>query len=160
VGVDAPSLRVVSVNVATPSTLGIRNGKPVRSAIAKRPVLSDSVWLDWNNVSGDRQGDTRVHGGPDKAVYCYPHEHFAAWQDEIGRPFGPGAFGEMPTGGAMALEHRDERRLSILDAHRAFSSDDPADAARLPALIGLDALADSWRRMLRRRVQMIENRAS
>jgi MOSC domain-containing protein YiiM len=218
---------VVSVNVATPSRLGERRRRIVYSAIAKKPVLGDSVWLDWTNLSGDRQGDTRVHGGPDKTVYCYASEHFPAWSEEIGRPFGPASFGEnltlsgateaqvcigdvwrwgdavvqvaqprfpcfklamhtrvediearlvaagrcgwylrvlrpgeVPTRGGISLEDRDRARLSVLDAHRAFSSDDPADVARIPALLSLDTLAESWRRMLRRRLAVVENRAS
>ncbi len=68
--------------------------------------------------------------------------------------------GEVPTRGPITVEHRDPHRLSVRDAHLCFSSDHPADAARLPALIALDTLAESWKRMLRRRVQIIENRAS
>jgi MOSC domain-containing protein YiiM len=211
-----------------PARLGERRGRTVYSAIAKKPVPGDSVWLDWTNLHGDRQGDPRVHGGPDKAVYCYAVEHFEAWSRELGRPFGPAGFGEnltlsgateaqvcigdvwrwgdavvqvaqprypcfklaMHTGvadiearlvatgrsgwylrvlrpgevpareAAITVEHRDPSRLSVLDAHRAFSSDDPADAARIPALLDVPALADSYRRMLRRRALIAENRAS
>ena len=46
------------------------------------------------NLDGDQQADLRVHGGPDKAVYCYPSEHYAAWQEELGRPLEFGFFGE------------------------------------------------------------------
>ena len=31
------------------------------------------------NFEGDRQGDLTVHGGPDKAVYAYPIEHYEYW---------------------------------------------------------------------------------
>jgi MOSC domain-containing protein YiiM len=68
--------------------------------------------------------------------------------------------GEVPARGAVEVEHRDEARLSVLDAHRAFSSEDPADLARIDALLGVPALAGSWKRMLRRRLQMAENRGS
>lgn len=67
-----------------------------RSAIAKRPrqgpVLAGPEGLD-----GDEQGDRRVHGGPDKAIHHYPHDHYAAWRAELGpHPLleAPGAFGE------------------------------------------------------------------
>jgi MOSC domain-containing protein YiiM len=220
-------LRVVSVNVATPALLGERRGRPVHSAIAKQPVAAESLWLDWTNLSGDRQGDQRVHGGVDKTVYCYVFEHLASWSGELGRPFGPASFGEnltlsgateaqacigdvwqwggalvqvaqprypcfklamhtkvddveqrlvasgrsgwylrvlrpgeVPTSGAVTVEHRDRARLSVLDAHLAFASDDAADLGRIGALLELPALAESWKRMLRRRVQMAENRAS
>jgi MOSC domain-containing protein YiiM len=31
-------------------------------------------------LAGDGQADLRVHGGPNKAVYAYPQEHYAFWQ--------------------------------------------------------------------------------
>ena len=46
------------------------------------------------NLDGDRQADLSVHGGPDKAVYCYPAEHYEAWQSELGRELDYGTFGE------------------------------------------------------------------
>lgn len=48
-------------------------------------------------LSGDEQGDPRVHGGPDKAVHHYAFEHYADWQHDLGSlPLlqAPGAFGE------------------------------------------------------------------
>src|SRR3954454_16990287 len=35
-----------------------------------------------------------MHGGPDKAVYAYGAEDTEWWEAELGRPLGPGAFGE------------------------------------------------------------------
>ncbi len=35
------------------------------------------------NLDGDQQADLSVHGGPDKAVYAYPSEHYAAWRKEL-----------------------------------------------------------------------------
>jgi MOSC domain-containing protein YiiM len=67
-----------------------------RSAIAKT-VVSEAVWVGTLGLSGDEQGDLRVHGGPDKAVHHYPHDHYAAWRTDIGaHPLlqAPGAFGE------------------------------------------------------------------
>jgi MOSC domain-containing protein YiiM len=47
------------------------------------------------NLDGDAQADRRVHGGPDQAVYCYPHEHVTAWREELGRDdLVPGRLGE------------------------------------------------------------------
>jgi MOSC domain-containing protein YiiM len=47
------------------------------------------------NLDGDKQADLTVHGGPDKAVYVYPSEHYDYWQKqypEMTLPFG--MFGE------------------------------------------------------------------
>lgn len=66
------------------------------SGIDKHP-LNASVHIGELGLSGDQQGDPRVHGGPDKAVHHYPFEHYADWQQELG-PLPllqvPGAFGE------------------------------------------------------------------
>lgn len=40
------------------------------SAIDKQP-REGPVPVDASGLSGDEQGDSRVHGGPDKAVHCY-----------------------------------------------------------------------------------------
>ncbi|GAA4282666.1 MOSC domain-containing protein [Brevibacterium daeguense] len=39
------------------------------------PVQAGTYGLD-----GDEQGNTKVHGGPDKAICCYPAEHYPAWE--------------------------------------------------------------------------------
>ena len=42
-----------------------------RSAIDKQPVAGP-VHVGPLGLAGDEVGDTRVHGGPDKAVHAYP----------------------------------------------------------------------------------------
>lgn len=42
---------------------------------------------------GDHQGDTKNHGGPEKALHHYPRDHYAAWAKE-GVEAAPAAFGE------------------------------------------------------------------
>ena len=47
------------------------------------------------NVEGDQQSDLTVHGGPDKAVYAYPSEHYPFWRRELpGMDLAWGVFGE------------------------------------------------------------------
>src|SRR5690242_7923595 len=47
------------------------------------------------NLDGDRQADLSVHGGPDKAVYVYPTEHYPYWSRELpGLDLPWGMFGE------------------------------------------------------------------
>ena len=64
-----------------------------RTAIDKRPVAG-LVAVTGNGVAGDRQYNTRVHGGPDQAVYAYADEDSAWWAAELGRDLPPGSFGE------------------------------------------------------------------
>jgi MOSC domain-containing protein YiiM len=83
---------ILAIHVGRPAEL-LFNGRKVLSAIYKRPVTGP-VMLRRFNLDGDQQADLKVHGGPDKAVYCYPSEHYAAWSGELGRPLDFGFFGE------------------------------------------------------------------
>jgi MOSC domain-containing protein YiiM len=66
----------------------------VTTSIFKEPVTG-RIRVDRLNLSGDEQSDLSVHGGPDKAVYVYPSEHYAYWRDELPDfPLPWGAFGE------------------------------------------------------------------
>ena len=47
------------------------------------------------NIDGDRQADLTVHGGFDKAVYAFPSEHYAFYQEALGQDaYDFGQFGE------------------------------------------------------------------
>ncbi|CAN5678793.1 MOSC domain-containing protein [soil metagenome] len=86
---SSPSLNlpIVAVNVGTPAALtDSRTGKVAMTGIVKRTVDAASVTVGFTNILGDGQADLQNHGGPDKAVYCYSHDHLAAWRDEIGYP--------------------------------------------------------------------------
>lgn len=92
-GNERPAARIVSVNVGRPTTIGMRRGRPVASAIVKAPV-SGRVRAEGVNLVGDEQADRRVHGGPDKAVYAYAREDADWWAGELGAEVPDGAFGE------------------------------------------------------------------
>ena len=53
------------------------------SAIAKVPI-QDSRAVGWLGIEGDAQADLSVHGGPDKAIHHYPHDHYAFWRAQLG----------------------------------------------------------------------------
>ncbi len=91
----AGEVGLLSVNVGEPAYLGHHRGRPVTSGIVKTRVTGEWLWLDWVNLEGDGQADREAHGGPDKAVYAYPSEHFEAWSEELGQEgLGPASFGE------------------------------------------------------------------
>jgi len=70
------------------------HGRSVTTSIYKGPV-KDRIALQRLNLDGDRQSDLSVHGGKDKAVYCYPIEHYDYWRAELpGHALPMGAFGE------------------------------------------------------------------
>jgi MOSC domain-containing protein YiiM len=89
----------------------------INTGIFKKPV-SGSVMLRSLNLDGDQQADLSVHGGPFKAVYAYPSEHYEYWRKELpGVDLPWGAFGEnFTTEGLM------EDELHIGDRFRIGSS--------------------------------------
>lgn len=74
-------MKLISLNVARPR-LVLYKGQSISTGIFKRPV-SGAVMLRTLNLDGDQQSDLSVHGGPYKAVYGYPSEHFEFWRQEL-----------------------------------------------------------------------------
>jgi MOSC domain-containing protein YiiM len=86
-------MKLISVNVGLPQEV-MWHGSRVVTAIYKQPV-DGRVALRKLNLDGDRQADLGVHGGEDKAVYCYPIEHYDYWKRELpDRELPTGMFGE------------------------------------------------------------------
>jgi MOSC domain-containing protein YiiM len=86
-------MKLISLNVARPR-LAVYRGDTINTGIFKQPVTGP-VELHTLNLDGDRQADLGVHGGPFKAVYGYPSEHYAWWQEQLFVPKLPwGMFGE------------------------------------------------------------------
>ena len=108
---------VRSVNVGKPRTV-VWQGRQVRSAIWKEPV-DGPLRLEGVNFVGDDQADRRVHGGPDKAVYLYPAQHYAHWAGHLGRDLSPfGYFGENLT--VAGADEADARIGDVVRAGRAL----------------------------------------
>lgn len=86
-------MELISVNVGLPRDV-TWHGRTVTTGIYKQPVES-RIALRKLNLDGDRQADLTVHGGLDKAVYCYPAEHYEYWEKELpDRELSNGIFGE------------------------------------------------------------------
>ena len=86
-------MKLISLNVARPRLI-VYNGQTMSTGIFKQPV-SGPVQLRTLNLDGDRQADLAVHGGPFKAVYGYPSEHYEFWRKELeGIQLSWGEFGE------------------------------------------------------------------
>jgi MOSC domain-containing protein YiiM len=87
------NVKLISLNVARPR-LFVYHGATINSGIFKKPV-EGRVALHPLNLDGDRQADLSVHGGPYKAVYAYPAEHYEFWRKEFSdTDLTWGAFGE------------------------------------------------------------------
>ena len=86
-------MKLISVNVALPQTVTWK-GRSITTGIFKTPVYG-RVRVRWLNLEGDRQADLSVHGGPNKAIYAYPSEHYPYWRGEFpGIELSWGMFGE------------------------------------------------------------------
>ncbi len=86
-------MKIESLNVARPQLM-VYQGRTINTAISKTPV-SGPIALRTLNLDGDRQADLSVHGGPNKAVYAYPSEHYPDWRRELpGMDLPWGIFGE------------------------------------------------------------------
>ena len=86
-------MKLLSINVSQPKAVAF-NGRDYQTGIHKR-VRMGRVFLSKLGLDGDGQADLKAHGGPNRAVYCYPHEHYGFWAAELAREdFHYGQFGE------------------------------------------------------------------
>jgi MOSC domain-containing protein YiiM len=137
-------MRLISLNVGLPRVV-LHNGEPVSTGIFKEPVAG-RVMLRTLNLEGDRQADLSVHGGPTKAVYCYPSEHYEFWKHELPEMNLPwGMFGENFT-----TEGLFESEVSIGDKFRIGTATVMVTEPRMPCYkLGLKfGRADILRRFL------------
>lgn len=87
--------------IVQPRLLEIRTGQPglvsgMVTAYAKQP-RTGPVTADVLGFDGDAVANTRAHGGPEKAIYAYSLEQYAAWAESHPQHIErlvPGAFGE------------------------------------------------------------------
>lgn len=99
------------------------------TGIFKNPV-EGRVMARTTNLDGDRQADLSVHGGPDKAIYGYPSEHYTHWRERLpGYDLPWGAFGEN-----LTTEGMFETELSVGDRFRVGSAVIMVKTPRLPCL--------------------------
>jgi MOSC domain-containing protein YiiM len=121
-------MRIVSVNVGQVREVEWK-GKTVPTGIFKSPVAG-RVAVRKHNLEGDRQGDPSVHGGPTKAVYAYPVEHYDFWRGELpDAELGYGAFGEN-----LTTEGLDEEAVAIGDEYRVGTAKLVVTEPRMPCL--------------------------
>ena len=119
-------MKIISVNVGLPR-LVLRNDEPVSTGIFKEPVAG-RVTMRTLNLDGDRQADLSVHGGPEKAVYVYPSEHYNFWKQELPDMDLPwGMFGENLTATGLF-----ETEVNIGDKFRVGTAEVMVTQPRMP----------------------------
>ncbi len=134
---------IVSVNVALPEPLLTARGE-VLSGIRKRPIAG-RVPVRRLGLKGDGQADLTVHGGAEKAVYCYSLDHYAWWAERLRRgDLAPGAFGEN-----LTVEGLTESEVRIGDVYRMGTAILQVTRPRLPcfklvARLGIPDFQDTF----------------
>jgi MOSC domain-containing protein YiiM len=123
---DRNPMKLLSVNVGLPREVEW-HGHIVQTGIYKEPV-DGRVALRSLNLDGDRQADLSVHGGPYKAVYCYPLTHYDYWEKELpGKDLPMGMFGENFT-----LDDFVEESIYLGDRYSVGSAEVVVAQPRLP----------------------------
>jgi MOSC domain-containing protein YiiM len=119
-------MKLVTISVGLPRAVPWK-GRTVTTAIYKSPV-NGRAHLGKLNLDGDRQADLSVHGGPDKAVYVYPAEHYEFWREKgIAEKLPHGSFGENFTTTGLL-----EDSVHIGDQFRIGSAEVVVTQPRLP----------------------------
>jgi MOSC domain-containing protein YiiM len=127
-------MKLVSMNIGLHREV-TWHGMNVGTGIFKEPV-EGRVALRKLNLDGDRQADLTVHGGKNKAVYCYPIEHYEYWKKELPGHELPLAvfgenftldFGELPPNAAFP-----EHSIHIGDRFSVGSAEVVVTQPRLP----------------------------
>ena len=119
-------MKLISVCVGLPREVNWK-GKPVMTGIFKQPT-TERVMMRSLNLDGDRQADLTVHGGAEKAVYAYPMEHYAYWQQQLPDEELPwGAFGEN-----LTVEGLSEPSVNIGDRFRIGTAELLVTQPRFP----------------------------
>jgi MOSC domain-containing protein YiiM len=106
-------MRIEALCVAKPKTIA-HKGRTVTTGIYKSPVEGPRM-ARRTNIEGDGQADPSVHGGVHKAVYAFPREHYAFYQEALGG--GPYAFGQF--GENLTVSGLLESEVRIGDRYRA-----------------------------------------
>jgi MOSC domain-containing protein YiiM len=126
-------MKLVSLNCGMPRNVTWR-GQSVTTSIFKDPVAG-RIALRSLNLDGDRQSDLTVHGGKDKAVYCYPVEYYHYWQSELpnsGQPLRYGAFGENFSIEGLVQNGLAEESIHVGDRFSVGSAEVVVTQPRLP----------------------------
>jgi MOSC domain-containing protein YiiM len=107
---------VLTIHVGRPRQVNWRR-RSFRTSILKSPV-SGPIGVKRLNLEGDEQDDLSVHGGPDKAVYLFPSEHYEFWRTKLERhDLTWGSFGENLTTVGV-----DDREMAVGDQLRIGSA--------------------------------------
>ncbi len=121
-------MKLIAISVGVPRDV-LWKGETVTTSIFKSPV-DGPVALRRHNLEGDQQADLSVHGGPTKAVYVYPSEHYEFWKRELpDAELSWGSFGENFTVAGL-----DEDHVCVGDEYRVGTARVVVTEPRMPCV--------------------------
>ncbi len=119
-------MKLISIQAGLPREV-LWQGRRVTTGIFKEAVTGP-VTVRTLDLDGDAQADLSVHGGPDKAVYAYPVEHYEYWRQELpGMKLPYGMFGENFTTEGLL-----EKEVNIGDRFRVGGAELVVTQPRMP----------------------------
>ena len=118
-------IELVHFSIGKPKQIQYNEDKEMTTGICKE--LTDEAFLSKDGFRGDGVADLRFHGGPDRAVCVYPHEHYALWEQEFQTTLPSSTFGENITVTDML-----ERDVFIGDTYQLGEAIIQVTQARIP----------------------------
>ena len=90
-----------------------RMDRPWESGMFKNEK-EEPIWLGETALHGDEVADKKNHGGPEKAVFAYPIQHYTYWKEDLKlEAIDAGAMGEN-----LAVLEMDESTVCIGDIYK------------------------------------------
>jgi MOSC domain-containing protein YiiM len=85
-------IEIINFAIGLPKTMRYGNQKEMNTGICKEKT--EEAFLTKEGFRGDGVANLKDHGGPDRAVCIYPHEHYQLWEREFNISLPSSAFGE------------------------------------------------------------------
>ncbi|PFL20658.1 MOSC domain-containing protein [Bacillus cereus] len=118
-------IELVHFSTGKPKQMKYSEDKEMITGICKE--LTEEAFLSKDGFLGDDVADLKHHGGPDRAVCVYPHEHYALWEEEFQTTLPASTFGENITVTNML-----ERDVCIGDTYQLGEAIIQVTQARVP----------------------------
>ncbi|MEH7456745.1 MOSC domain-containing protein [Bacillus pseudomycoides] len=118
-------IELVHFSIGKPKQMQYNEDKEMTTGICKEPI--EEAFLSKDGFLGDDVADLKHHGGPDRAVCVYPHEHYALWEQEFQTTLPSSTFGENITVINML-----ERDVFIGDTYQLGEAIIQVTQARIP----------------------------
>ncbi|SEM82569.1 MOSC domain-containing protein [Lihuaxuella thermophila] len=122
---QSDQIRLVSLSIGLPQTIKTGDHKELTTGICKQAV--DEVFLSREGFHGDGVANRAFHGGPERAVCVYSHEHYSYWEQEFQVRLPSAAFGENLTVTRML-----ERDVCIGDIYQVGDAVVQVSQGRIP----------------------------